>query len=187
MKSISFSLKNVPFNRRVEKLVSLIPSLLSSRFSLEILKLFNREIAVSFDARIIVLHIDEVIDYLAWRQLQCFRNCLNCYAYYSLIETGCDPRRASEVLRGHKTKELIALLHRVRGISIKLDDISLWERRGVLLYWEIFHKDSNHQLTKEKTLRRKRELKEEWNLPIFSKLKGKTFLQRILKYWIKNK
>lgn len=174
--------KDVPFNRRIEKLVSLIPSLLSSRLTLEILRLFDREITVSFDARIIPLHVNEIIDYLVWRQLQCFRNCLNCYAHYSLIEAGHDPQRASEVLRGRRAKELIRLLRKVKGI--KLSDIPLWERRGVLLYWKFFYRNSNYRLVKGKTLKRKRELKEEWNLPVFSRLEGRAFLQRVLKSWI---
>jgi len=171
-------IKNVPFNRRVEKIISLIPSLLSSRFSLELFKKFNRDIAVSFDARIIPLQVDEVVNYLAWRQLQCFRNCLNCYAYYSLIERGHSPREVNKILKGRKAEDLVDIIYRWKGI--KLNEIPLWQRRGVLLYWELFYKTKFHRLTGEKISVKKRRLREEWNLPIFSKPNGRAFLEAVL-------
>jgi len=172
-------IKNVPFNRRVEKLVSLISSLVSSRFSLEVLKLFKMDLAIAFDARIVPMYSSEVIEYLAWRQLQCFRNCLNCYAHYSLIEKGYSPKEVAESLRGLKAESLLEIISRVKGV--RLNDIPLWQRRGVLLYWEEFHKIGRNPLTGDNVLAIRRKLKEEWNLPLFSSQEGRIFLEKILR------
>jgi len=79
-------LENVPFRARIEKINSVISGLVSSLFTLHMKKEFF------FDSRIIPIKREEVAEYLAWRQNECWRNCLNSYAFYTLLEEGYKPK-----------------------------------------------------------------------------------------------
>ncbi len=166
------------FNRRVEKLVSIIPSIISSKFTIEAYKLLGKEVVVSFDARIIPLAKEEILDYLVWRQSECFRNCINSYAYYVLINSGYTPHRASNYLRGKKAKELIEVISKFG--RIKIDEIPLWHKRGVLIYWKLVEKEGFNPIKRMKVKVLRKVLVEDWNLPEFSSEEGKSLIASIL-------
>ena len=94
------------FNRRVEKFVSLIASSCSSYFSLA------SQMQVEFDARIIYLpNWTDVWDYLMNRQEDCFRNCINSHALYSvMIEQGLNTSGATKFLHGYGQEELLEVI-----------------------------------------------------------------------------
>ena len=167
-----------PFGGRVEKLVSVVPSAMASRFSLEAVKRLGAEVAVSFDARVVPLGLEEVPDYLTWRQLDCFRNCLNSYAYYSLLKAGLSPTEASERLRGLKSRDLLAVVRELAGLE--LDDIPLWQRRGVLLRWRGVRRESLNPLTGASAEAVRWHLEEDWEPPVFSSAKGRRYLEEVL-------
>jgi len=61
-------LNAAPFRRRIEKVNSVLTSLVSSAFTLSLRKFFNKENIAAFDSRIIVVSTDKkIMQYLAWR------------------------------------------------------------------------------------------------------------------------
>ncbi|MEM3694935.1 MAG: tRNA(His) guanylyltransferase Thg1 family protein [Candidatus Bathyarchaeia archaeon] len=171
-------LEESPFNRRVEKIDSVIPSLASTAFALCVEKLFKKKPTVAFDSRIVVVSSeDRIIKYLAWRQSDLWRNHNNAYAYWLLRKNGCKPSEASRKLRGLKTEELheIAFKH-----GLNLAETPAWQRRGILIYKEPYTKwIENHVAGRWR-------LKAEWNTPLFTSDDGVKLIKQIIE-WKKRK
>ncbi|MEM3770127.1 MAG: tRNA(His) guanylyltransferase Thg1 family protein [Candidatus Bathyarchaeia archaeon] len=78
-----------PFNGRIEKIDSVISSLVSAMFSLEVQKFFDKKVFVAFDSRVTVAQNNEkIVEYLAWRQTNAWRNHNNAYAYWLFRKMG---------------------------------------------------------------------------------------------------
>jgi len=101
-------IKSPPFKGRHEKLVSLIPSIVSGEFVRRIRA--KRDESIGFDAKCIIVHPEEIIDYLIWRQREAWRNHINSYSYWVLRKKGLSPREAQKHLNGLKSSELHELL-----------------------------------------------------------------------------
>jgi len=162
-----------PFNRRVEKINSVLAGIVSSAFSLCTLKSFRKPIVTGFDSRIIVAARERLIDYLTWRQQDAWRNHNNAYAYWMLRKLGHKPAEAAKTLKGWKSEKLHEFLFK-RGIT--LAKTPAWQRRGILIYKQPYQK----RLTNVKTTRWR--TKENWNLPMFSSHEGKDLIQSILEW-----
>jgi len=163
------------FNRRVEKLVSIIPSLMSGRAAVELERRMKRWMPVAFDARIVLLSRDSVVDYLAWRQREAWRNHVNSYAYYTLLNKGLSPREASAKLKGLKAGDLHDLVFKEAGVN--LASTPTWQRRGVALMWAQEEVEGFNPVKgrKEKALRIR--LREVWNLPLFNSEEGRRLVE----------
>lgn len=170
---------DAPFNGRIEKIDSIVASLLSSAFSLELYLRKKVKRIISFDARIIPVPKEKILKYLAWRQLECWRNHINSYAFYTLVEKGVDREKAAKMLKGLKSAELHELVFKEK--SLNLAKTPTWQRRGILLYFEGFFKRSVNKLTGEKVLAVRRKLIENWDLPIFNSPEGEKLLHEIIK------
>ncbi|MGC8998654.1 MAG: tRNA(His) guanylyltransferase Thg1 family protein [Candidatus Bathyarchaeia archaeon] len=89
-----------PFNGRIEKIDSVIPSLVSAAFSLQLQKFFGKKVVAAFDSRIIVTPNDEkILEYLSWRQTNAWRNHNNAYAYWLFRKMGYKPSEIAKKLR----------------------------------------------------------------------------------------
>jgi tRNA(His) 5'-end guanylyltransferase len=163
----------VPFNRRVEKINSILASIASSAFSLNVLKLFEKSSIAAFDARIVVSSLEKIVEYLAWRQRDAWRNHNNAYAYWLLREAGHKPSEAAKMLKGLKTKGLHDLLFR-HGVN--LAKTPAWQRRGILIYREPYKKQMENRAVTRKRIR------ENWNLPLFTTKEGHALIQQILEW-----
>jgi len=162
-----------PFRRRVEKINSILASVTSSAFSLNALKLFRRSLVASFDSRIVISSNEKIIEYLAWRQRDAWRNHNNAYAYWLLRKMGHKPAEAAKMLKGFKTDELHQMLFR-HGVN--LAQTPSWQRRGLLVYRERYQKQvKNYVVTRWR-------IAENWNLPLFSSTEGQTLIQQILEW-----
>lgn len=171
-------LNEAPFQRRIEKIDSVPASLASSAFTLCIQKNFNTKHAAAFDSRIIVASNKEKIEeYLIWRQMNCWRNHNNAYAYWILHKMGQKPAEISKKLKGMKTKELHELMFK-QGVN--LAQTPKWQRRGILIYKEPYIKK-----TIENTVLRWK-IKENWNPPLFTSEEGKKLIKQIVE-WAKQK
>ena len=171
-------LNKAPFRGRIEKINSVLAGLISSTFTLKLKKYFKKNAAVSFDSRIVALTSQEkVIEYLAWRQTDTWRNHNNAYAYWILNKMGYKPKEVSKKLKGLKTKEIHEIVFR-QGIN--LAKTPLWQRRGILVY----KKPSTKKTEKCLILRWK--IKENWNLPLFTKSDGINLIKQIIN-WTKRK
>lgn len=162
-----------PFRRRVEKIDSVLAGFASSAFSLSVLRIFRKNLAVAFDSRIVVSSSENIPEYLSWRQLEAWRNHNNAYAYWLLRKRGHKPSEAAEMLKGLKTRELHELLFR-HGVN--LARTPAWQRRGMLIYREPYQKHVGKQAVT------RRRILENWDLPLFSSKEGQTLIQRVLEW-----
>ncbi len=80
---------SAPFRGRIEKMNSVIAGLTSSIFALNLQKVFGKEVVTAFDSRVVVASGNErIFEYLAWRQMNAWRNHNNAYAYWILRKLG---------------------------------------------------------------------------------------------------
>jgi len=162
-----------PFNRRVEKINSVLAGIVSSAFSLNALKLFHKPLTVAFDSRIIMTSREKSVEYLTGRQLDTWRNHNNAYAYWLLRKLGHKPKDASKTLQGLKSEELHQLLFQ-HGVN--LAKTPAWQRRGVLIYKQPYQKQLEpHPVTRWRVV-------ENWNLPVFSSTEGKAFIHQVMEW-----
>ncbi len=115
-------LSNPPYNGRVEKLLSIIPSIVSSRMSL----ILGHQ--VLFDAKIIKLeNLDEVCEYILYRARIGFGNFIGSLASMRGLW-----REHRPVLR----RQLVELKEK----GIDLSGISVWEKLGSSIVWDKYSK-----------------------------------------------
>ena len=171
-------LNAAPFRRRIEKVNSVLASLVSSAFTLSLRKFFNKENIVAFDSRIVVVSSDEkIMEYLAWRQMNNWRNHNNAYVYWVFHKMGYKPSEISKRLKGLKTEELHEIMFR-QGVN--LAKTPQWQRRGILVYKQPFlRKVENCFVTRWK-------INENWKLPLFTSGDGVKLIKQILE-WTRQK
>ncbi|MEM3153436.1 MAG: tRNA(His) guanylyltransferase Thg1 family protein [Candidatus Bathyarchaeia archaeon] len=167
-----------PFNGRIEKIDSIIPSLVSAAFSIQLQEFFNKKVVAAFDSRIIVVPNDEkMVGYLTWRQTNAWRNHNNAYAYWLFRKMGYKPSEIAKKLKGMKTEELHELLFK-HGIN--LAKTPQWQRRGILIHKKPYQKRvANQSVTRWK-------ITENWNTPLFSSEEGTKLIRQILE-WMRQK
>ena len=151
---------------------SILAGVASSAFSLSVAKLFKNPLITAFDSRIIVSSQEKITEYLTWRQRDAWRNHNNAYAYWLFRGNGYKPSEAAKKLKGLKTKDLHEILFR-HGVN--LTRTPAWQRRGILLSREPYQKRAKSQIVT------RRQIKEKWNLPLFSSKEGQALIQQILR------
>jgi len=162
-----------PFNRRVEKINSVLAGKVSSAFSLCALERFKKPLTVSFDSRIAVATREKLVDYLIWRQQDTWRNHNNAYAYWMLHKLNHKPAEAAKILKGWKSQKLHEFLFQ-RGMN--LSKTPVWQRRGILIYKQPYQKRlANVTVTRWRT-------EENWNIPMLSSKEGRKLIQNILEW-----
>lgn len=164
---------DIPFNGRVEKLDSIIPSFLSSAFTI----LMGIDIPISFDSRIIPLQPDQIAPYLEWRQAEAWRNCVFSYGFYSLVSEGMTEKQAFNELYGKKSSSIHELLFK-RGINIA--KVPAWQRRGVAVHREEYTIEGFNPFRQENTLSTRKRVVQQWELPLFSTDEGSDYLKRYI-------
>ncbi|MEM2419930.1 MAG: tRNA(His) guanylyltransferase Thg1 family protein [Candidatus Bathyarchaeia archaeon] len=171
-------LDSQPFRGRVEKIDSVIASLVSAVFALQLQKVFGKTDGTAFDSRIAIVPTENaVVNYLAWRQANAWRNHNNAYAYWLLRKMGYLPLETAKKLEGMKTEEIHETLFK-HGIN--LAETPAWQRRGTLLY----KKPASKKTEKWRVIRWK--IEENWDLPLFTKEDGAKLIHQILE-WFKAK
>ncbi len=167
-----FFFGNIPFNNRLEKLDSVIPSFFSSALTV----FLDLKSAISFDSRVIPICSDDLNEYLAWRQAEAWRNHINSYAYYTLLESSCK-REAIKKLRGMNSAQIHDMLF-LRGIN--LNNTPEWQRRGIIVAKKVYEKEGyNPKLDKKETTSRNRII-QNWEIPIFRSADGKKFIEGLI-------
>ena len=117
-----------------------------------------------FDCRISELpNIDYVVDYFRWRNEDAHRNALNGHCYWMLRKEGETVEGATKALHKLSVAEKNELLWQ-RGVNF--NELPLWQRRGVGLYWESYGKPARNPLTGEEVLATRRRLKVDAELPM---------------------
>jgi len=156
--SLLFHRDEDSFNRRLQKLVSILAGEASARFSLLLGSL------ASFDCRISQLPLEEyVCDYFRWRAEDAHRNALNGHCYWMLRNQGQMAAEAMSLLYKMPVAQKNELLF--RG-GINYNDIPAWQKRGSGLFWEAQARSGLNPITGEQTATQRRKLKVEFELPM---------------------
>ncbi len=141
------------FDRRVEKLVSLIASKMSVEFAKSSIV---KNSCPTFDARILVLPTEEqVIRCFQWRQMDSHRNAISTQCFWRLVKSGKSERKAQKIMLGMKDKDKNELLFSEFGVNY--NDTPQWQRKGTMFYIKEYIKIGYNPIKKqkEKALRKK--------------------------------
>jgi len=164
------------FGRKLRKLNSVLAGEASAKFSLTL-----NDIGC-FDSRISQLPNEVlVVDYFRWRNEDAHRNALNSYCYWALRNEGMNEKQATTRLSGMSVSDKNELLFQ-RGINF--NDLPLWQKRGVGLYWEMYEKEAQNPKTGEKVTSTRRRIKRDFELPM--KDDYSEFIQNLMNSSMKN-
>jgi tRNA(His) 5'-end guanylyltransferase len=156
--SLLFHPEETAFNRKIRKYISILAGEASAKFSLLL-----GDLAV-FDGRLSQLpKVEDVVDYFRWRNEDAHRNALNAHCYWLLRQQGKTVAEATATLRGMSIAAKNELLFQA---GINFNDLPLWQKRGIGLWWETYEKPAQNPLTGEEVLARRRQLKVELELPM---------------------
>ena len=120
--------------------------------------------AAVFDNRLVPLPtMENVVDYFRWRQEDAHRNSLNSHCYWALRKDGVSADDAQKQMSGISNSEKNEILFQ-RGINY--NDLPLWQKRGVGMYYCDEQRQGYNPVTKESTSFTRRSLHVEMDLPI---------------------
>ena len=168
--SLLFGLEENGFGRKLRKLISILAGEASAKFSLLLGAM------ACFDCRISELpSVELVVDYFRWRSEDAHRNALNAHCYWLLRKQGKNVGEATATLKGMSVASKNELLFQ-NGVNF--NDLPLWQRRGVGLYWEEYDRPAENPVTGEKVLARRRRIRRDLELPM--KDEYSTFLRKLI-------
>ena len=170
---ISLFFSTLPFSGRVEKIDSVAASYAASALIIET----GSRIPVSFDARIIHATPEIAVQYLVERQAEAWRNHINAWCQYALVEEGCSRREAARQLRGLPSAALHELAFS-RGIN--LAKTPAWQRRGVLVYRKGKTIEGWNPQLSEIVQTVRTTVVSDRAPPVFSSPEGRSFLNRLI-------
>lgn len=132
------------FNRKLRKLNSILASEASSQMSL----ILNQR--ATFDCRVIQLpNLELIQDYFSWRQEDAHRNSINAYTFWTLVDEGNTPRKATSLLNKTSKRTKLEILNN-RGVDF--NSTPTWHRRGIGIYYDEVLKEGFNPITKETTM-----------------------------------
>jgi tRNA(His) guanylyltransferase len=156
--SLLFGLEENSFGRKLRKLISILAGEASAKFSLLL------GTVASFDCRLSQLpSIELVVDYFRWRNEDAHRNALNAHCYWLLRKQGKAVGEATAALKGMSVALKNELLFQ-HGVNF--NDLPLWQKRGIGLYWEEYDRPAENPVTGEKVLARRRRIRRDLELPM---------------------
>lgn len=169
--SLLFHISDSTFGRKERKLISILAAEASVTFSE---KIVHRAV---FDCRLVPLpNADYVVDYFRWRQEDSHRNSLNSHCYWLLRNEGVSATEAQSQIAGLSNSGKNELLF-ARGINY--NNLPLWQRRGVGMYFKDEERTGYNPKTKEHVKCVRRMLYMENELPIGEDYSN--FIRSILK------
>lgn len=159
---ISILLKNIPFNRRIEKINSVIASFTASSFTLHL----NKELykPVAFDSRVIPINDQDILSYFKWRQDESWKNCINSYGI-SFLKSKYGVKLANEKINGLKASDIHDLLFK-NGIN--LNDIEDYKKKGIAIYRKLKKIEGFNKETLEKQISHRSYVYKDFNIPLFT-------------------
>ena len=156
--SLLFDLQNSSFDRKLRKYNSILAGEASAKFSLLL-----GDIGC-FDCRISQLPTKNLVcDYFRWRNEDAHRNSLNAHGYWTLRKQGKGVKEATKFMEGKSVAEKNELLFQ-NGINF--NDLPLWQKRGVGIYWETYEKNAINKLTGEEVMATRNRIKVDYDLPM---------------------
>jgi len=161
----------IPFQGRIEKLDSVVPSFLASALSLKL------KTTISFDSKVIPLSKQDIHKYLELRQAEAWRNHILSYGYYALLERGLSRRSAALNMKGMNSQEIHDMLFD-RGIN--LAETPAWQRRGILVCKEVYKKPGYDPKKSLRVIARRSKVIQDWDIPLFSTKEGEKLIDELL-------
>ena len=156
--SLLFDLNIDLFGRKIRKYNSVLAGEASAKFS----TLFG-DIGV-FDCRICQLPNEKiVVDYFRWRNEDAHRNALNAHCYWALRKEKFNKREATKYINFKSVAEKNELLF-THGINF--NDLPLWQKRGVGLFWEKIEIIGYNPKENTKNLSERNIIKIDYELPM---------------------
>jgi tRNA(His) guanylyltransferase len=156
--SLLFDPTEQVFGRKLRKYNSTLAGEASAQFSVRLGK------AASFDCRISQLpSVELVIDYFRWRNEDAARNALNSWCYWTLRKQGLGEQEATKRLLGKSVSQKNELLFQ---LGINFNELPSWQKRGVGLYWETYHKTALNPLTNVEVVTCRKRIRTTYNLPM---------------------
>jgi tRNA(His) guanylyltransferase len=156
--SLLFGLEENSFGRKLRKLISILAGEASAKFSLLL------GAVASFDCRISQLpSLKLVVDYFRWRNEDAHRNALNAHCYWLLRKQGKDVAEATAGLKGISVAHKNELLFR-HGVNF--NDLPLWQKRGIGLYWEEYDRPAENPVTGEQVVACRKRIRRNLELPM---------------------
>ena len=141
------------FNRRIEKLVSLVASKMSVEFAKDEIA---KGTSPTFDARILELPSEElVIKCFQWRQMDSHRNAISTQCFWRLVQSGESETKATQLLKGMKDADKNELLF--SKFNCNYNNTPDWTKKGTMFYIQSYEKEGYNPVkkTKEIALRNK--------------------------------
>ncbi len=169
---VSLYFNVLPFDGRVEKLDSVVPSFMASALTIAL----KIDTPLAFDARVIPLHPEEIPAYLTGRQAETWRNHMQSHGFYRLVSEGMGEKEAASKMKGMKFEEIHELMWQ-RGVN--LNETPGWQRKGVFIYRKKTEREGYNPFKGETVTVERREITEDWDPPVFSTEAGKMYLQHL--------
>lgn len=170
---INIFFSEIPFNERIEKIESIIPSFISSALTINL----NPEKPLAFDSRIITLGKEDIHDYLLWRQAETWRNHVSSYGFYTLLENGMSEHEAATYLKNKKASQIHELVFR-HGINLAVTPA--WQRCGILVYRERYVKTGYNPVKKTNVETTRTKVVQDWAPPIFKSEEGRKLIEKLV-------
>jgi tRNA(His) guanylyltransferase len=170
---INLLFKDMPFDGRVEKLNSIVPSFLSSALTLSL----NIQEPLAFDSRIVPVCKEQITEYLDWRQKEAWRNCINSYGFYTLVSKGSSEKKAAAALKKKRSSDIHELLFR-HGINIS--KVPAWQRKGILVHKEKYSIEGYNPLMRQNTSSIRTKVVQNWDIPLFTSPEGKALINSLI-------
>jgi tRNA(His) 5'-end guanylyltransferase len=145
------------FNRKIRKILSNTSAYASAKFT-KVSGLMG-----AFDNRYMIYPTREVyITYFRWRQSDSERNSLNTWVHYTLINQGFTASQATRKAKNMKKGDKHDLLFKY---DINYNDLPLWQKRGIGIYWEKYQKNGFNPKTGENVTVDRKRIKVDYELP----------------------
>jgi tRNA(His) 5'-end guanylyltransferase len=146
------------FGRKTRKYISILAGEASAKFSALL-----GNVGV-FDCRLSELPNKNLVeDYFRWRNEDAHRNALNAHCYWRLRQDNYSVNEATSKIEGMSIAAKNELLFQY---GINFNDIPLWQKRGIGIYWKDVKKEGFNPKTNEHVLVDKRMLHVDFELPM---------------------
>lgn len=143
-----FSKESEMFDRRVEKLTSLVAAKMSVEFARSRIA---KGTCPTFDARILELPSEElVVKCFQWRQMDSHRNAISTQCFWRLVQSGKSERGATNVMSGMKDAQKNELLF--DKFNCNYNNTPEWTRKGTMFYLKQYNKQGYNPVKKRKEI-----------------------------------
>ena len=150
--SFAFRINSNVYNRREQKIISVLVSTFTSAFLFHWKKFFpsiNLQYPVAFDSRVVLYpDLKSLQDYFSWRQVDChINNLYNSTFWYLILNKGLTTDEAHKKLKGTFSKDKHEILH---DMGLNYNNFEDVYKKGTIITRFEFKTDKSNSKTKLK-------------------------------------